>query len=994
MLLLFGACFLTGISGRVQYSSFDNLDGIQVGSKFFYLNAPQGAAASPANFNDAKEVCEMNGGKLAIPQNADEDQAISSYIEEHFLGDASQIRQYDGAWIGIYMLQNGTFMDIDGNQADYVPLDFHSRLVADFDICLSITQGFYFSSSESSYTEAVMWDESFCGRSKMPLCEIDLSTTCKITLVAPAVENLSLLPHEESCEGSSRCFNGTLVVDTCTFPTLYSVNETACVDPREVPECDVNECLDPNACPVNSINCTNEVGTYTCECDAGYEFNDFGWTWNTTAWECSDIDECAEQLDDCSGRSSCNNFDGGFDCICHTGFYYENFTHGECVDYDECHDGIFYDRNVWPAILIGDSQDPMNTSVMADVWEMITACPSFSSCANQLGAYNCTCDDGYMMKMDNFSDYGFMCEDFDECASGDHMCDENAFCDNDSPGYNCTCMIGYIGDGWNCTDVDECADGTDIYECSCNPGFHDAGYCPRGSSDGSDDMFFSTIDHDNCINLYPSLRNFDEAINICQNEGGELLTFDQTNQNDLSMFNAWVFNIAAGLPAWIGYTAPSGANDPSLMTNIYTNEPIASTFNLAPKHPNIWDEACFHMTAIGQWKQSECTKFRPTLCIFDQDLCVDINECLDGSNQCFHQLATCANLDGGYECICADGYEGDGLTTGDNCTDIDECSDATICDAKENSECVNSVGSYDCACKPGFLPLGTECLDFNECLIPGAHDKCDPVNGICDNTIGSYECSCPEFFSGNGTVDDPCVSDLGFCLYDELNIENAVMTDCSTSTDEFESCTGVTCAQGLYLTFDGKDPMNIVSECTCDNHVNCTHTLNKNVACVDCPDNDVITWFGFSTNQIKVSGPTGGLIQSRVEANLAVTSDWSTYTVLLVFPGDLTDARIFTWVFDVANVILEADGSSTMVVLNQNANSPSLTDAWSEFFVGLDNVASIVDSDDLTTFKVGVMPGSIANPDCVLDTNADMPSESSSRIKQRKERKYARRNNA
>ena len=50
--------------------------------------------------------------------------------------------------------------------------------------------------------------------------------------------------------------------------------------------------------------------------------------------------------------------------------------------------------------------------------------------------------------------------------------------------------------------------------------------------------------------------------------------------------------------------------------------------------------------------------------------------------------------------------------------------------------------------------------------------------------------------------------------------------------------------------------MNIVSECTCDeNHENCEHVLNKNVACVDCPDNDAITWFGFSTNQIKVIPP-------------------------------------------------------------------------------------------------------------------------------------------
>jgi len=95
-------------------------------------------------------------------------------------------------------------------------------------------------------------------------------------------------------------------------------------------------------------------------------------------------------------------------------------------------------------------------------------------------------------------------------------------------------------------------------------------------------------------------------------------------------------------------------------------------------------------------------------------------------------------------------------------------------------------------------------------------------------------------------------------------------------------------------------------------------------------------------------------------------------------------------VFDVAQVKLEADGSSTMVVLSQNANSPTLSDTWSEFFVGLDNVASLADSGDLTTFKVGVMPGSIVDPDCVLDTNAPMPSESPSRMKQRKERKHAR----
>lgn len=38
----------------------------------------------------------------------------------------------------------------------------------------------------------------------------------------------------------------------------------------------------------------------------------------------------------------------------------------------------------------------------------------------------------------------------------------------------------------------------------------------------------------------------------------------------------------------------------------------------------------------------------------------DIDECLDGSDQCAAN-ATCNNTDGGYNCSCNIGYEGDGF---------------------------------------------------------------------------------------------------------------------------------------------------------------------------------------------------------------------------------------------------------------------------------------------------------------------------------------------
>lgn len=88
----------------------------------------------------------------------------------------------------------------------------------------------------------------------------------------------------------------------------------------------------------------------------------------------------------------------------------------------------------------------------------------------------CSCDEGYRGE-------GAECFNVDECAEGTHACHEDANC-TDAPGtFDCECKDGFSGDGRHCTDDDECDLGT--HECdpvaTCE---NDVGgyrcLCPKG----------------------------------------------------------------------------------------------------------------------------------------------------------------------------------------------------------------------------------------------------------------------------------------------------------------------------------------------------------------------------------------------------------------------------------------------------------------------------------------------------------------------------------
>lgn len=91
------------------------------------------------------------------------------------------------------------------------------------------------------------------------------------------------------------------------------------------------------------------------------------------------------------------------------------------------------------------------------------------------------------------------------------------------------------------------------------------------------------------------------------------------------------------------------------------------------------------------------------------------------SNPC-HNGAVCRNKGSGYECLCAEGWNGT------NCdTDIDECSQHLV--SCGHGICVNRPGSYKCYCEPGFTGLRCD-SDVDECLSKPCKNGASCVNKV------------------------------------------------------------------------------------------------------------------------------------------------------------------------------------------------------------------------------------------------------------------------
>ena len=203
-------------------------------------------------------------------------------------------------------------------------------------------------------------------------------------------------------------------------------------------ECtDLDECEEYGSPCSGHLHCTNSVGSFTCGCRIGYKtvvISDPELL--ITVPGCDDIDECAEsnflQYEICPESAVCNNNEGSYTCQCNTGF-----EGGLCTDINECNSTEICDENAKCMNTYGSFKCRCNEGYYGNEKFCILGqcvesnCPNNQKCVSPR-SLDCECKEGF--KLDVSSD----CIDVDECISGVATCGISSQCSNTIGSFTCS----------------------------------------------------------------------------------------------------------------------------------------------------------------------------------------------------------------------------------------------------------------------------------------------------------------------------------------------------------------------------------------------------------------------------------------------------------------------------------------------------------------------------------------------------------------------------
>ncbi|KAM3621837.1 uncharacterized protein V6R79_016723 [Siganus canaliculatus] len=134
----------------------------------------------------------------------------------------------------------------------------------------------------------------------------------------------------------------------------------------------------------------------------------------------------------------------------------------------------------------------------------------------------------------------------------------------------------------------------------------------------------------------------------------------------------------------------------------------------------------------------------------------------DGLKQHCHLQAVCRQRGLLTQCVCRDGYDGDGHS----CSPINPCLKSDRGGCSSNAECVFAApGRASCVCSEGWTGDGRVCVEVNNCQLE-ARGGCSPNADCVHLGPGQSKCECRRGFMGDGAQCDPvnpCQSRNGGC---------------------------------------------------------------------------------------------------------------------------------------------------------------------------------------------------------------------------------------
>ncbi|KAG2458363.1 ALAT2 aminotransferase, partial [Polypterus senegalus] len=270
-------------------------------------------------------------------------------------------------------------------------------------------------------------------------CRRELGNICVNTLGSYAcnchtgfrAEKLACLDVDECaetpglCDGIGVCENA-LGSYRCVCQLGYRGNGTHCEDE--------NECASgKHGCDTNA-RCGNIIGSYFCQCYQGF---------NGDGHSCYDVDECSLNNGGC--QHICFNIPGTYQCSCRDGYQLMDDTMN-CTDIDECklqNGGCSHGCTnrlggyscECPTLLVLDMDN--RTCVNITSCELRNGGCSHICTERVAGEVECSCRAGWEL-----SDNQLVCQDVDECGDFTNGgCEQQ--CVNHPGSFNCSCNKGY-----------------------------------------------------------------------------------------------------------------------------------------------------------------------------------------------------------------------------------------------------------------------------------------------------------------------------------------------------------------------------------------------------------------------------------------------------------------------------------------------------------------------------------------------------------------------